>query len=118
MPYSTNAPRNDQGWAQVLRDIEVLYLKLQELNNGNYINNEDGSQGSGDLNPGGGSQVSQQIPDDAWGRSRSRNASPVIHSGTWEATRGGIAASRDASRYVCPGAATGVADWGCFTRLR
>lgn len=74
MPISTNAPFNEFGHAQILRDIEQLYLKLQELNNSNLINDQPGTQGSGDLNPGGGSQTSQQVPQDAWGSHNQQGA--------------------------------------------
>ena len=60
MPLSTNAPHNKFGHAMVLRDIEYLYLKLQELYRISGVND-------GDLNPGGGVGVSQEVPDDAWG---------------------------------------------------
>jgi hypothetical protein len=74
MPQSTNAPFNEFGYSMVLRDIETLYIKLQELNNSNLINDQVGTQGSGDLNPGGGSQTSQRVPQDAWGNSNQPGA--------------------------------------------
>jgi hypothetical protein len=60
MPFSTNAPFNERGYAEVLRDIEYHQLKIQELFKAAGIND-------GDLNPGGGQGVSQDIADDSWG---------------------------------------------------
>ncbi len=60
MPLSTNAPFNEQGYSQVLRDIEQLYMKVQELYGA-----------AGDLNPGGGQAVSQGNADDAIGTLKS-----------------------------------------------
>lgn len=57
MPISTNAPFNNLGHTMVLRDIEQLWLSIQDLQT------SLGAQPSGDLNPGGGQQASQQVPD-------------------------------------------------------
>lgn len=77
MPFSTNAPFNERGHAEQLRDIEYLYLKIQELFRATGIND-------GDLNPGGGQGVSQQVADDAWG------SAPESGTGLTSADQGGF----------------------------
>ncbi len=67
MPFSTNAPFNDKGHAEVLRDIEQLYLKLQEL-----------FDAAGDLNPGGGKPVSQDNADDGLGTGTADDSAATV----------------------------------------
>lgn len=61
MPYSTNTENDELGHAQVLRDVEALYQLIADLQV------QLGAEPGGDLNPGGGASVSQQVPDNMVG---------------------------------------------------
>lgn len=70
MPQSTNANLDEFGFSLVQRDIEYLYLKLQEL-----FDQVSGQPAPGDLQLGGGQGVSQLVPQDAFGGQQASAAS-------------------------------------------